>query len=417
MGALLSASETRDASILSRVPAPLRSGGAEINFVRSEIDASLAEIASCGQDVNIVFTGPICIGVAQYCETFATLLTRGKFCFVDATALAARSADGSSSYVKRIERLDEIRKRAATNFCRGDKKRALVLHTCDLQREIYTYQMLAAVEAEDAARGPTPSQPLGGPKFRVFYQNPDDHAIAMARASRELGYLDEEELSSLEIHGESAWNEAAKLLHPSKTLYVYVQYETDRYAAAYSAYLESLRKHREPDTVEILEKLEPHAKLSKSYLDALYSTQKNDIVSKYFSISLKFDDRTLLAPLQAAVACREVLSFVSSLQKGNKWACTDVDRVRYVATSDWLVRRVLSIPRDLVSSKPLGKNEAERDFREGAPPLPRAVRPSIHARVQELRSEVKTPLPEAASKPAYGSGKLRAVVLRDTTPT
>ncbi len=394
----------------------------ELAAVRAQIDGLVRELQHDGRDVNVVVSGPMCIGAADFCEAIESNLTRRAFRFAEPHRLAAAASESSSDVVKpygrRIERLYDRRRFAMKHFAAAERRRAVELHTCDLLRERCVYEMVVALERhedEAASAGQTPDgDGEARARLRLFHQNPEDHAVALARASRELGYLDEHEAFAIEMQGEEAWSEASRaLLRPSTTVFVYVQYDGAEYDAAYADYVDSLRKS--PDDREALaafEALQPFARLAKRNLDQLYATQDNDIVKRYFSIVLSFVRRDLLSPLHSAVACREILTIVRALQAQGMWGddCNDHRRAVYLATSDWLVHRVRPIPA-LPTAAP-DRRDTERHFRDSVPPLPAAVSPSA-ARPLEPPPPALTKRPAAPTRRPSGGG-LRAVVLEES---
>ena len=408
----------------------------ESERLRAEIARLVASIRSRTHDVNIVFTGPICIGAAQFCSQFAGPLTNYAFRYVDDTAILASSnnSPGVSRWRECFTRIQERRHRALEAFIatKPDQRHALSLHTADLVRESLLYKLLVDAERDERVRAlvpPTPAQPnptaqsASGPRLRVFFQNASDFAVAAARASQQLGYLRPHELEALELDGELAWIEASRVRSASDTLYVYLSYDDLTYAQAYEACLvENRRSRANAAALMALEQLQQHARITKRCLDELYTSPQNDIVAKYFSVVMQFNGRDLLSPLHQLVVAREVLSYVHSLEVGHLWGnSNDAHRIRYLGSTDWIPMRVRTIP-SIISVSTTPKEDIRREFSTRQPPLPRATScsslptatvesPIVNRRVEELRSRsasmiAASPSPAAVeeTRRVYGAG-------------
>ena len=416
MGAFLSANTASTGAeegppLFTDIPASAHGDGGSENGesqrLRTEIAKLIRELRASKHDINIVFTGPICIGVSQFAADFASSLTGGAFRFVEVTNLlhhlAPRDSSLTDAYGKRLDRIETQRRDAVQRFVDSIQTPtpktglAEVMHVGDLLRECCLHQFARELEIDELERSRVPPSPATPepqklyqfPRFRVYYQNPDDHAMAMARASLDLKYITQEQYESIRMIADSAWGEAMRTRRASNTLYVYVGYDAPTYNQSYASCIEHARKSQN-SVQQVYECLREHAKLSKYYLDDLYANTANEIVNKYFSIVLNFEDNTLLSRLHGLVIARDLLSTVLSLQRGGKWGATDVVRVHYLSTSDWLVHRTRRIPKHLANPNPLEKGEIERQFRGGDAPLPRSVRP-VPARVQDLRDDEGIP--------------------------
>lgn len=378
----------------------------EIARLNQNIQQLIDELKTADQDVNIVFSGPICIGVEEYCTQFAQEYTRNNFVFMEPIALlkdagTAATPEQQKSKAKifkhQFEMLDAQRKLAVDSVVRGEMNAPLLLHTLDLLRESYMHGMTADSGSEVVVMDePVRTRTRSTAAFRVYHQNPDDVAVAQARASYAQRKLDKNALRALDLYGTLGWQLAEAHRPSAFTLYVYIHYKTAKYNEAYVAFLQSLRNSKRGNNALTFAQLADHARLSKQYMDQLYSKPVNAIVRNHFSVVANFEDRTLLDGLHGLVLCREILSLVRYLQEGAIWGAERDMRLQYLATSDWRVKRKFVIPAEMsLSTEAAAAKKSVVDSQRAVYP-----KPAIIQLLQPV-SENNTP---ALARPGGGGG-------------
>jgi hypothetical protein len=381
-------------------------------------------------NVNVVFSGPICIGVSQFCDTFASNYTSGRFVYIDPlnldssrrlslplppqkqTPLGIRLG----AYKQQIERLEiqrsEVLHPPTSSAAERARSEALVFHAIDLHREVYLHELLldtspdCVATTKDVDISSTADREvinaLHAP-FRVFYGNAHDYVYGFARASLGLEKLNTGEFAALEMQGQQAWNASwrAPGRAPCNTVFVYLTYDDDVYQRAYQAYSSALRQH-DTEGGLVLDRMQHQSRLAKQQLDIIYQhrcqpqpqsqndtdSSSDDLVRKYYSMAVSFSAAQLLSPLHGLALTFRLLTILLKLQTdsprsgwGNESAVSTETRLRYLNWPEWQLMRMIQVPQIISNRIATDPNE----FRYSSPSLPRSI--AVHPQVSRVRTD------------------------------
>lgn len=385
--------------------------------LQTEVTALVESIQSRKEEVNLVITGPVCIGTGEFCD-FIVRTTRHAFRYVDLDALLTdaealtnnpAAQEIARSYRRYVSDLEQQRAKAIKNF---DKpQQAMVLQTIDLLRENY----LRLLERDLMNVGGMPKGSM-----RVYHRSPIDYLNAFGAAARELGSIDQASYDSLRLIGNQSWKLSTSHCSPSRTIYVYISYPDKVFAEAYDEHVKQYEATASsaaaPDEssssidVDGLKRYRAHAIKSKEMFDRLYLNGTHEAVAQYFTVVMDCADRLLLSNVHALAICREIFKFVDSLQSASLWNAPDEVRLDYLTQMQWKIHRCRRIPLQITSERP--SPSAVRAFIERSPQIPVHIdKPLVNPRLANVRAEANVS-PTPPKKKTTTPPTLRPVYLR-----
>ncbi len=357
-------------------------------------------LAARGHDVNLVLSGPACVGVDQLAEELArrspgfrfagsrnpqttpaqTLLTmdacnaqRRECLGALASGIARRGGAPVSTprAVRTARRIDppedaggELLGMSASQPLLSTPRRplvatasetmhqdarppedlsaiALTLHTLELRRSVACLR----ASARGAGRRAAP-----GPRMRVFGHSILDATRVAELANRELPLLGPWALMALEALGDTHWGEFTAACPAHSTLYVYLYFEERTYAAICDAY----RSKRAPEDRAEFDNLRAFWMAQKRAADTLYHSGTDpSVVGAYYVLCVNCHNVELTNPCTQLFIIRQILQTVDALQTREGaplWGAhaLEADRKAFLCSTAWMRQRFAVVPAALV---------------------------------------------------------------------
>jgi hypothetical protein len=376
----------------------------EYNRVQAQTLILLQQIQKEGRDVHLVFTGPLCVRGDKLCRKICEEYTRNLFRYMNPrtqlhaiTTATQRDPESTPAggllpmdgYTQILDHIDTQKTQSLQHHS------VMMLYLCALLEELMTHLL----DFDTASVGQ---------RFCVYYQNPEDYAIAMARSAHAAKMISDSELKALEIQADLIWRIANRRRPAHSTIYIYLRYTDEHFLEEYKGAMEKAS----PEVRATMERIQGQALVSKRHLDALYTTRSNTIVNSYFSMVIEFEGRDLERALHGAVCTHRVLKAVRRLQELRYWQAKDEQRITYLTGTEWTVERLQRIPSTLCARKDQkepSSSERAMPFSNGTPPLPHADR-ILPSPPPVTAVPVSQPVAHAPP-PVYGSGQVSKTVV------